>query len=259
MVLTIQQLRNMIQIYLNEWTLMRVDDEILMPSTRNNSDGTVWWSRWDNWLLTPNIVGDNELGADDDGSPIVVVGAIEPLITVENIVLDPYGEPPNYTLLAGESVRTQVTLNTPPEGGTDALVMATFRRGLFTQQFWEANLMGAAAEIGNRILRTQVLDYQAMDYQCDPWHIVVKQAARNALASVQTMLAGLAKVQIEGMLIDMSRSAVGLSDTLNQLGEEVANDLATWRWSHAPPPGRVTPIPGCFRNGMVFQYAWSVP
>ena len=247
----------MAQIYLNEWTILKVDDELLLPSTSNSSNGTVWWSRWDNWLLTANSADGNY------NEPII--GAIEPLINVNGLIQDPFASPVLYTLLAGEDVRTQVTLTSPPAGGANALVYATFRRSLFTSAFWESNLMGAAGEISNRLQYPQTLDYQKLDYCTSPWPIIVKQAARNALASVQVMLAGLGKTSLDGMVVDLSRSAQGLADTLNQLGDEIDRDIVPWRWSHSPGPRVVSvtrPLRGPFGlgiNGLSYQYAWSVP
>ena len=226
-----EDLRDMTKIYVNEWTILKVDDEVLLPGA---ADGTKWWSRWDNWLLAPDV------------------GSIEPLIMINNMVIDPYASPPLYTMETGESVRTRVDLTNAPANGANAIVLATYRRNLFTDTFWSNNLRGAASEIGTRVLLGN-LDYTQLDDVTSPWGIIVKQAGRNALANVQTMLAGLAKTQIEGMTLDLSRSALGLADTLNQLGDEIDRDVVSYRHTNSPGPRAiwpVRPVPGPFINGL---------
>ena len=171
-----EDLRLAAEVFLSQWSVLNVKEEVMMAT---GSDGTVFISNWDNWLLPPAPEG------------------LEPLLQLNGYVLDPEAAPPLYTIAAsGDSVRGRVALATP--AGPDAILLATFRRNLFRQSFWVSNVKQAIRDITQRLLYdfVQTVDgdgYPTLDDQNDPWHIVVKQAGKNALVNLQTMLAGFGK------------------------------------------------------------------
>lgn len=234
-----KQLKAMSQIYVNEWTVQKVDNEPMTPSDLPSgpADGTIWLSTWDNWI-TP--------------STDCPYSAMVPMVVVNGIAADPSA----YTLITGDNVRTKLVFNATPAGGNSSLigginasVLVSYQRTLFTDVFWENNLLGASGHIATLLLEGCQFS-EAMDYERDPWSIVVKQAGRNALANIQVLLASLGRIKMQQVEVDLQRSPMGLSDTLNQLGEEITAACTAWRWSHSPGPIAVHPVRGPYNNGM---------
>lgn len=239
-VLTKAELIAMSQIYVAQWCVMSVESEVLLPI---GPSGLKWYSKWDNALLPPT----------DPNDTTTAPGWLEPIVMVDGLALDTDEEVPPYQIEGGSEIRTKVLLATAGTLGPDSPVQASFRRNLFPQSFWENNFQGAAYDIGVRAMMGN-LDWMALDTVSSPAGLIIKQAGRNALATVQVMLAGLGKTTQEGMTVDLSRSAAGLSDTLNQLGEEIASGLVTWRHSNSPNGRAVWPRRGL--RGPLVQLSW---
>ena len=110
--LSFADLRQSAKLFMAEWSSLTVRDEVLLPV---GVDGMVFMSFWDNWLLPP----------DPDG--------IEPIFMRNGFVME---EGTDYTLLqAGDSLRTKIQLVSAE--GLDAIIMATYRRSMFRNSFWD--------------------------------------------------------------------------------------------------------------------------
>ena len=212
-----EDLRLAAEVFLSQWSVLNVKEEVMMAT---GSDGTVFISNWDNWLLPPASQG------------------LEPLFQLNGYVLDPEASPALYTIAAsGDSVRGRVALVTA--AGPDAILLATFRRNLFRQSFWASNVKQAVRDITQRLLYdfVQLVDgdgYPVLDDQNDPWHIVVKQAGKNALVNLQTMLAGFGKTTVENVTIDLSRAHSMIHEVIDDLEGDIDRDVVAWRWKNSP-------------------------
>lgn len=209
--LTFADLRHAAEAYLSEWSTMTVKDEVLMPV---GVEGRTFLSFWDNWLLPPALTG------------------IDPIILRNGYVLE---EGIDYTIIqAGDSVRGKIELVNAE--GADAIIMATYRRSMFRDNFWDTCLRQATNEISTRLLggnRTWAANVE-LDADNDPWHIIIKLAGRNALINLQTYLAGLGKTQTEGVVIDLSKAADRTGEAIKALSDDIDRDIVAWRWKAAP-------------------------
>jgi hypothetical protein len=221
--LTADDLRHLAEVYLSEWSVMTVKDEVLTPV---GVEGQVFLSFWDNWVIPPDVNG------------------IDPIITKDGFALQ---EGADYTFLqVGDSLRTKIQLTNAE--GVDAIIMATYRRSLFRNSFWESTLRQATSSIFSRLLMTPPLWANGLnlDADNDPWPIIIKQAGKNALVNLQTFLAGLGKTQVEGVLMDMSRAHSMVHEVIDDLEGDIDRDVVAWRWKRSPV-GRaasMTPMPG---------------
>jgi hypothetical protein len=222
-VLTFDQLRQATQIYVQEWANLTVKDEPLIPA---DNVGTNWVSFWDNWLLPPDPFG------------------LDPLIMLNGIALTVSSD---YTITqSGDSVRGRVQLVTP--AGSNAILLATYKRSLFRNQFWINCIQSAADDISMRLLNTH-LDITRLDDTNDPWAIIVKQAGLNTLINLQTLLVGFGKTTMEGMTIDLLRAAEMIKDGMDHLYNSIDRDVVAWRWRNSPVARQVwlpPPLPGPF-------------
>ena len=211
-VLSFEELKEATEVYLSAWTSPTVKDEPLIPTS---PDGDVWVSFWDNWLLPPRP------------------WSIDPLITMNGFALE---DVTNYNIIqAGDNIRGKIQLTTG--AGGDAVVLATYRRAMFTSLFWQANMRQAISEITQRLLLSMKSNTELkLDDETDPWHIIVKEAAKNALINLQTMMAGLGKVQYESVIVDLSRAHNMIHEVIDDLEGDIDRDVVAWRHYHSPPP-----------------------
>ena len=222
-ILGLTDLREAAEVYLTEWSVLSVKDEVLMPV---GVEGRTFLSFWDNWLLPPALKG------------------IDPILTKNGFVLE---DGVDYTILqAGDSVRGKIQLVNAE--GADAIIMATYRRNMFRDTFWDSNLRQSTSSTFSRLPMTPPLYANGikLDADNDPWPIIIKQAGKNALINLQTFLAGLGKSQMEGVVIDMSRAHNMVHTVIDDLEDDINRDVVAWRWKRSPV-GRaasMTPLPG---------------
>lgn len=221
--LTFDDLRHMAEVYLSEWSVMTVKDEVLTPM---GVEGQVFLSFWDNWLLPPAING------------------LEAIITKDGFAMQ---EGVDFTFLqAGDSIRTKIHLVNAE--GVDAVIMASYRRSMFRDSFWQNTLRQAITSTFSRLLMQPPLwsNGISLDADNDPWPIIIKQAGKNALINLQTFLAGLGKHQMEGLVIDMSRAHSMVHEVIDDLESDIDRDVVAWRWRRAPVAraASMTPMPG---------------
>lgn len=213
-ILSFEDLKEGAQIYVQEWSTLSVNDEALMAA---DITGKKWVSKLDNWVL-----------------PDTSSFGIDPLIVIDNRVL----MSSEYTLEAGDGIRGVITLETPVS--VDKIVLASYRRSIFRNAYWERNIQQAADEIFRRLLLGHV-DITTIDDENDPWSIIVKQGGLNAMINLQMLLAGFGRTQMEGMTVDLLRAAEMIQSGVVQMKEEIRQDIEAWRWQHTPRGRSVRP------------------
>jgi hypothetical protein len=227
-VLGFQDLYESAQVFMQEWAMLSVKDEPLFLAS---NDGTVWVSFWDNWLL-PEAVPPNTQ---------IPVGAIEPLIMINGVVQDPT----SYKLDAGDAKRGKVTFNAVPPLGTKSIVTATYRRSMFSQAFWNRNLLMSTDEVAGKLL-TQ-LDVNNLDERTSPWFIIVEMAGLNALRNLQTLLAGLGRGSLGNVTMEFHQAGRMIESSITTLDKQIQFDIVNRRWITSPlPRAAIRPFPGPF-------------
>ena len=230
--LSFADLRQSAKLFMAEWSSLTVRDEVLMPV---GVDGMVFMSFWDNWLLPP----------DPDG--------IEPIFMRNGFVME---EGTDYTLLqAGDSIRTKIQLVSSE--GLDAIIMATYRRSMFRNSFWDVCIRQATNEIHGRLMTGKTVwpaGDITLDAENDPWTIIIKQAGKNALCNLQTFLAGLGRTQMENISIDLTKAHSVVHEVIKSLEQDIDRDVVAWRWKSSPVARGVSmsalPGPGPLWGGM---------
>jgi hypothetical protein len=140
--------------------------------------------------------------------------------------------------------------------GLDTITLATFTRSMFRNIFWANNFRHAIRDIEMRLLRKCSFGFSApleLDDQCDPWHIIVKQASKNALINLQTFLAGLGKMTVDSVTVDLSRAHNMIHQVIDDLDGDIDRDVVAWRWQNSPmgrrAPWRPMALPGPWTLG----------
>lgn len=226
-ILDMGDLRRMSEVFLSEWSSPTVRDEPLIPM---GIEGIYFISFWDGWLLPPELNG------------------ITPIITQNGYALDP---DTGYTIeTAGDMVRGKIKLVNA--AGPDAILLATFRRAVFRNSFWQSNLYQSIGEVNQRLmLGSNVNQDLSLDDSKDPWHIIIKMAGKNALVNLQTMLGGFGKTVLGSVTVDLSRAYQSIPDTIAALKADIDIDVTAWRWSKSPLPRQaVTPLRGPWTDGV---------
>ena len=247
MILSLDDLIGLSQVWLQEWANITVRDEVLALSANvgaTSADGSRWVSFWDNWIVPagPNVIYGNvdTPGVTSTMPGITSVGAITPLVSANYTGIQMVVDPSQYTLFVGNGVRGVVTFNVPIS--LNSIVTATYRRSMFSRDFWTNAIRGATYEIGNRLLTH--LDYTNLDDQTSPYDIVVKQVGMHVLINLQTMLAGLGRTAIgREATIDLTTAAKSIDLGIQTLDKDVEQSCVTWRWSHQPLPRGAFAVP----------------
>ena len=217
--LSFTDLRQMIEVFLREWAVSTITDEPLIP-VGTGAAVTKWTSRWDNWLLA----------SDADG--------VAPLILKDNSAF----ASTDFSVSGhGDGVRGEITLTHGVD--VDSIILATYRRKMFPDSFWQSIIRTSIMETNMRLLTNipPVSDL-SLDLEGDPWPIVVKLAGKSALINLQVMMAGLGKSTIESVSMDLSRAHSMIHEVIDDLEQDIDRDVVAWRWGKSPM-GRAVVIP----------------